>query len=198
LKVVVHGRAVSQCEMLDACAARVYQPLGPDKPLAQVAYVFMTEDQARAYLHELWLRGLECWAIVEGREVRLDDSYEPGPPPKPDWVVEVEAREGVGACSRRTFGGRSMGRSARRERAKRARWRRATRRTRRCSPTRRGTSSSRCRWAPRAAREASPKERAGSVEGEETAVVAEERGGNGPSSETEGMEKDVVRPSVSS
>jgi len=43
----------------------------------------------------------------------------------------------------------------------------------------------------RAAREASPKEGAGSVEGQETAPVTGEPGGSGPSGESKGLEQDV-------
>jgi hypothetical protein len=85
LKIVVHGREVSEREMLDACAARLNQALGESQPLARVAYVFLEEGAARAHLRELWLRGLECWTIIEGDEVRLDTDYNP-PPQKLDWV----------------------------------------------------------------------------------------------------------------
>ncbi len=88
LEFVVHGREVSQVEMLDACAARYYQALGRDKPLRRIAYVFMEESVARAHLHELWLRELECWAIIAGREVRLDEDYRPARS-LPAWVAAL-------------------------------------------------------------------------------------------------------------
>ncbi len=88
--VVPFGESVTEREMLDACAARLYQPLGPDQPVANVAYVFADEDAARAHLHELWLRGLECRAFVAGVETRLDEDYQPAPS-KPDWVSRLEA-----------------------------------------------------------------------------------------------------------
>ena len=80
LKILVHGREVSQLEMLDACAARLYQALGPQRPLDSVAYVFADATVAQAHLRELWLRELECWTFVDGRETRLDVSYRPPPP----------------------------------------------------------------------------------------------------------------------
>jgi hypothetical protein len=92
LKIIVHGRDVTQTEMLDACAARHYQALGSERPLDNIAYIFMEEEPARAHLHELWLRELECWAIIEGREVRLDTDYHPTPV-KPEWVLRLEGRE---------------------------------------------------------------------------------------------------------
>jgi hypothetical protein len=81
LHVAVHGREVSQREMLDACAARLYQPLGPDKPFDNVVYVFMEKEPAIAHLHELFLRELGCHAIVEGTEVDLAADYKPQPIP---------------------------------------------------------------------------------------------------------------------
>jgi hypothetical protein len=86
LRVLVHGREVSQREMLDACAVRHYQALGPQRPLTSVAYLFADEAQARRHLHELWLRALECAAVIDGRELRLDAQYSPVPQ-KPAWVL---------------------------------------------------------------------------------------------------------------
>ena len=91
MKVVVHGRQVSQLEMLEWCAARKYQSFGPQKPLDNVAFVFMEEAAARKHLQELWLRELECWTIRGGKEIRLDDQYAPTPKP-PAWVTALERR----------------------------------------------------------------------------------------------------------
>jgi hypothetical protein len=87
LKVIVHGSDISARQMLDACAARHYQALGADKPLDNVAYVFMEEEKAVKHLHPIWLRGLECRTIRAGKEIRLDDTYQPKPI-KPDWIQE--------------------------------------------------------------------------------------------------------------
>lgn len=91
LRIIVHGRQVTPGEMTDACHARKTQPLGPDQPIRNIAYVFMEPPVARALLHDLWLRGLECWTIDLGREVRLDEDHHPTPV-KPDWVKALEAR----------------------------------------------------------------------------------------------------------
>jgi hypothetical protein len=85
LKVVVHGRAVSQREMLDCCALRIETRAVEPGPVSDVAYVFMEEDSARQHLHELWLRGLQCRTIRDGKEVRLDTGYDPQPA-LPAWV----------------------------------------------------------------------------------------------------------------
>jgi hypothetical protein len=90
--VVPYGEEVTQRRMLDASAARHYQALGPERPLDNVAYVFVDEQAARAHLHELWLRGLECRAFVKGVESRLDENYRPEPV-RPDWVARLEGGE---------------------------------------------------------------------------------------------------------
>jgi hypothetical protein len=89
MHIVINGREVAQREMLDACAARLYQALGPEQPLDNVVYVFVKEEEARAHLRELWLRGLECNAFIEGVELRLDEDYHP-PHVKPEWVMRLE------------------------------------------------------------------------------------------------------------
>jgi hypothetical protein len=91
--VVPVGEEVTQRQMLDACAVRLNQALGPDQPLDNVVYVFVEEDTARAHLHELWLRGLECRVFIEGVETRLDEDYQPSPV-KPEWVTRLEEKEG--------------------------------------------------------------------------------------------------------
>jgi hypothetical protein len=79
LHLTIHGRDVSQREMLDACAARHYQLLGPSQPLDNLVYVFMEDSPAMSHLHELWLRGLECRAIINGVETDLTANYRPQP-----------------------------------------------------------------------------------------------------------------------
>lgn len=76
LKIVVHGRTVSEEEMLSACTARYFQALGPDKPLESIGYVFMIESDAKTYLPALWVRELECYCIRDGAEVRLDTTFQ--------------------------------------------------------------------------------------------------------------------------
>jgi hypothetical protein len=87
--VVPSGGEVTQREMLDPCAARLYQALGADKPVDNVVYVFVEEGPARACLHELWLRDLECRTFIEGIEVNLTTDYHPAPE-KPEWVAKLK------------------------------------------------------------------------------------------------------------
>lgn len=88
LEIMVHGRPVSQREMLDACAVRATRD--PARPVERVAFVFIDEQDARAHLHELWLRELECWTFVGGQRVRLDVDHHPSPAPLA-WVRALDA-----------------------------------------------------------------------------------------------------------
>ena len=77
LKVAVLGRQISPREMLDACALRYMAKLPDGRPLKNIAYVFLDEIEIGDALYQLWVRGLECWTIREGIEVRLDVNYAP-------------------------------------------------------------------------------------------------------------------------
>ncbi|HAA32455.1 MAG TPA: hypothetical protein DCE56_38100, partial [Cyanobacteria bacterium UBA8553] len=92
LRVVNIDQPISQREMLDLCATRFLQSLGAEKPIDSVGYVFLRGEQGYDYLHELWLREIECWAILKGVEVRLDTDYHPTPE-IPDWVRRLQATE---------------------------------------------------------------------------------------------------------
>jgi hypothetical protein len=88
IKVVVHGKDIPNRQLLDACAARLYQPLGFDKPINNIVYVFMEEEPARRHVHQIWLRDLECRMISKGREEIISDNYDPQQV-KPDWVLNI-------------------------------------------------------------------------------------------------------------
>jgi len=89
--VVPPGRTISQGEMQDACAYRLNKRNDKAKPIERIAYVFIDEENARAHLHELWLRELEVWTVEGGDKRRLDLDYHPTPAP-PEWVRNLEAR----------------------------------------------------------------------------------------------------------
>ena len=93
--VVPAGRHVATHEMFEAAAVKALQPY-PDLRVEQVAFVFTSEDDARAQLHDLWLYGLEVRAITATGEVRLDDAYEPPTPEAPDWVKQERDIDGLG------------------------------------------------------------------------------------------------------
>jgi hypothetical protein len=85
MKVVVLGRDIPNRELLEWAAVKKFQPQGPDQIVDVVAYVFPVEDEARANLHRLWRYGHQCWAIRDGREIRLDLDYQP-PDTTPAWA----------------------------------------------------------------------------------------------------------------
>jgi hypothetical protein len=92
--VIAPGIEVTQAEMLRNAALRLHHRLTRPglNPIDQVAYVFIDMADARAHLHELWLRELECWAFNEqGQKVRLDLDYHPTPDP-PAWVKRLDGR----------------------------------------------------------------------------------------------------------
>jgi hypothetical protein len=92
LTIVRSGEPLTQVELLDLCAYRAQMRTDAKQPIDRVRVLFMEERDARRYLHELWLRELECWCIdAQGREVRLDDAYQPERI-VPEWVERVEAR----------------------------------------------------------------------------------------------------------
>ncbi len=84
---------VKQWDMTCARALRLYHQLNPGtpSPIDQIAYMFVDEDDARAHLHELWLRELECWVVDDKGKRRLDRDYHPEPDP-PAWVKRLEGR----------------------------------------------------------------------------------------------------------
>jgi hypothetical protein len=93
LRYTVSNAPLSRRELLEACKARVWQPLGKDQPIERIAYMFANKEDAWTNLHELWLREIECWAMIDRKQVRLDEDYIPPPPQKPEWVQQLEAQE---------------------------------------------------------------------------------------------------------
>jgi hypothetical protein len=91
LRFIINERPITRAELLDACATRLWQLLGEDKPIERIGYVFIQESEARQNLHELWLREIECWTYLDGVETRIDEDYSPPPPEKPEWVRQLEA-----------------------------------------------------------------------------------------------------------
>lgn len=88
---VIAGRIVGEEEMFEAALIKARQPLV--KRVRQVAYVFIDEKEARAHVHQLWLRGLEVRTFIGGREIRIDEDYQ-AQPVVPDWVKKIQDREG--------------------------------------------------------------------------------------------------------
>jgi hypothetical protein len=94
-RITVVEREVTQREMLDARASVIRKQADPDMPLDNVIFNFMGKNgemEARKYLHELWLRGLECWTFIDDSPAQLDLDYQ-HVPVKPEWVQRVLAEE---------------------------------------------------------------------------------------------------------
>jgi hypothetical protein len=90
--VVPPGGQVEQFQMQDACAVRSrHRVVAPDidKPIDQIAYVFVDEGDAKAHLHEMWLRELEVWLVDGDGKRRMDLTYQSARVP-PDWVTVLE------------------------------------------------------------------------------------------------------------
>jgi hypothetical protein len=78
---------------IEACAIKAYQLLETDMPVDRIKFMFpLDPEQAQKYLHDLWLYGLECWVMPDGQATRLDDTYTPPSPNKPNWVQELELK----------------------------------------------------------------------------------------------------------
>ncbi len=87
LVFVVSGRTVSSAEMRDAAAARLLQPLGPDRPIDEVIYVFIHREEAEAHLPRLWRYGHRVHLFDDaGIERRIDEAYVPAFA-RPAWVA---------------------------------------------------------------------------------------------------------------
>lgn len=86
-EIIVAGRDVTARELHEAAAFR-RAARASARPVDRLAYVFIdtTDAPARAHLHELWLRDIECWAVVDGRRFRLDADYHPPAAPPPAWA----------------------------------------------------------------------------------------------------------------
>ena len=84
-RIPVSYREVTSRELLDACAVRASGGSDPSRPIRALAYLFLDEAAARQWVGELWLREIECWAVVNGAERRLDLDYRPADA-RPAWA----------------------------------------------------------------------------------------------------------------
>jgi hypothetical protein len=89
LRVIVNDREVSDRELVDACAARRDRRHDAERPIRNIAYVFVDPGAAEARLEALWLRGLECRTLRDGKETRLDEQFSL-PRRVPSWVTDLE------------------------------------------------------------------------------------------------------------
>ncbi|MCU0650179.1 MAG: hypothetical protein MUF00_19485 [Gemmatimonadaceae bacterium] len=87
--IVRTDQGVSQMDLWDYCLVRAMCRDDEAEPIEHIRVVFTEERDARRHLHELWLRGIECWALLaDGRRVRLDLDYQPPARILPEWVEQ--------------------------------------------------------------------------------------------------------------
>lgn len=80
-------RGITPSVMNLLCRLRAKRRADPSQPVERLVVTFTEERDARRHLHELWLREIECWALLsDGRRVRLDTDYIPPPRILPEWL----------------------------------------------------------------------------------------------------------------
>jgi hypothetical protein len=90
--VIPAGKQITYSEMSDYCVARHFQAF-ENQPFDTLSFVFIVAEEAQPYLHDLWLREMECFGITpQGVEVRLDTDYHQVPNP-PERVRRLEESE---------------------------------------------------------------------------------------------------------
>jgi hypothetical protein len=85
--IVKTDRGIAPFEMDHLCLIRATRRGDATQPVERVRVTFTEERDARRHLGELWLREIECWALLaDGRRSRLDLDYAPPPRVVPDWI----------------------------------------------------------------------------------------------------------------
>ena len=77
LYFTVSDREITFEELKDVCYAKHFLEREDGKAINKIIYVFFAQDRAQRWLHELWIRDLECHAFIDGKEVNLTDNYQP-------------------------------------------------------------------------------------------------------------------------
>ena len=85
LYITVVGQDPTYEELKDACYAKNYSELIDGRPIKKVVYVFLEHERAKKWLHELWIRGIECRAFIDGKEIVLSDDYHPAAEKNVAW-----------------------------------------------------------------------------------------------------------------
>jgi hypothetical protein len=87
ISVIKTDRGITPFEMDHLCLIRAKQRGYATQPVDHLRVIFTEERDARRHLHELWLREIECWALLaDGRRARLDLDYSPPPRILPEWI----------------------------------------------------------------------------------------------------------------
>ena len=90
LRVVIPaGKEITYSQMSDYCAARHFQAF-EEGEIDLLSFVFIVANEAQPYIHDLWLREIECSGFTpKGEEIRLDEGYQPDYEP-PQWVKKLQ------------------------------------------------------------------------------------------------------------
>ena len=90
--VIPAGVPVTLDQMYDYCAAKYYQ-IFEQGTVKKLVFVFIEGKEAEPYLHDLWLRDIECLGIdPTGERYKVDENYHPDYEP-PQWVKRLQQRE---------------------------------------------------------------------------------------------------------
>lgn len=85
--VLKTDRGITPFEMDHLCLIRAICRDHATQPIERVRVTFTEERDARRHLGELWLREIECWALLaDGRHARLDLDYTPPLRILPEWI----------------------------------------------------------------------------------------------------------------
>jgi hypothetical protein len=77
LYVTVLGREPDADELKEACYCRNFMQMQDGRSVSKIVYLFFDAVVAKKWLHELWLREIECRTFIDGIEVILSDNYTP-------------------------------------------------------------------------------------------------------------------------
>ena len=95
LVVIPAGVPATIDQMDDYCAAKYYQ-IFEQGTVKKLVFVFIEGKEAEPYLHDLWLRDIECLGIdPTGERYKVDENYHPDYEP-PSWVKKLQQREHLG------------------------------------------------------------------------------------------------------
>jgi len=85
LYISVLGREPTLDELREVAYCKNFLEMDDGRPIDKVVYLFFDPIIAKKWLHELWIRGIECRTFIEGKEVILSDNYAPPPNKNISW-----------------------------------------------------------------------------------------------------------------
>jgi hypothetical protein len=86
MSVLVVGRDPTLRELQEACVARNFRGAADGSEIKKIVYLFSEPERAEKHIYDLWLRGIECHAFLQGKEVNLSAGYQAPQPEKIPWI----------------------------------------------------------------------------------------------------------------